>query len=139
MPEITYALLKPIIVKEQLGEHNMMQLEFKTEDMAEPLQTVAVVVPDQDELIKNAMLMAGKSAAANAVVSGLAGMLGGTLGTVVGQAGSHVAAAAAGNPANLLGGAASDEKKQQAIVTAFLGIQQFFRFDEAEGKWHAAN
>jgi hypothetical protein len=29
MPEITYALIKSLIVKEQPGEHNTIQLEFQ--------------------------------------------------------------------------------------------------------------
>ena len=139
MADITYEQIKPLIVKEQPGENGMIHLEFQAEGMAAPIQTIAVIVPDQNELIKNAMLMAGKAAAANAAVSGLAGMLGGTLGSVVGQAGSHVSGAVAGNTGDLLKTNASDEQKQQAIVNAFKGLQSLFRYDEATGKWHAAN
>ena len=136
--EITYELIKPLIVKEEDGEHNMIKLAFKTEEMVAPLETVAVMVPDQDELMKNAMKMAGMSAAAGAAVSGIAGMAGSALGSLGSQAVNMAGSAVTSNmmdPSKLMQGSSGDAARQKAIVTAFMGLAQFFEYDEDQKKW----
>ncbi len=135
MKELTYELIKPIIVKEELGQHNMIQLEFKTEDMDSPIATVAVVIPDQDELVKQAMQSAGKSAVANMAISGVAGMMGGLAGQAANGASGMITGAVAGNPVDILNQKASQEKRQAAIVTAFSALASFFDYNEQEKKW----
>ncbi len=137
--ELTYELIKPLIVKEEPGENNMIKLFFHTEGMEKPIETVAVVVPDQDQLMKNAMKMAGMAAGASMATSALANMAGGALGSMgsqaVNMAGSAMASQMMGNPADLLKGSGSEAERQAAIVNAFRGVAQFFEYDEAGKKW----
>ncbi|GAB4432528.1 MAG: hypothetical protein OHK0011_15420 [Turneriella sp.] len=106
--ELTYELIKPLIVKEEPGENNMIELAFQAEKMEKPIETVAVIVPDQAELMKNVIKMAGMAAGTSMAVSGLAGIAGGALGNLGSQA---------------------------AIVNAFRGVAQFFEYDEGQKKW----
>ncbi|GAB4433934.1 MAG: hypothetical protein OHK0011_17070 [Turneriella sp.] len=137
--ELTYELIKPLIVKEEPGENNMIELAFQAEGIEKPIETVAVIVPNQAELMKNVMKMAGMAAGTSMAVSGLAGMAGGALGNLgsqaVNMAGSAVTSQMMGNPADMLKGSGSEAEKQAAIVNAFRGVAQFFEYDEGQKKW----
>jgi hypothetical protein len=137
--EITYDLIKPLIVREEAGENNTIKLAFRAEGMEKPIETVAVIVPDQAELMKNVMKMAGMAAGASMAVSGLAGLAGSALGSLgsqaVNMAGSAAASQIMGNPADILKGTGSEAEKQTAIVNAFRAVAQFFEYDQEQKKW----
>lgn len=133
--EFTYASIKPLIVSEEI-DGMMIKLKFQAEGQETPLETVAVVVPDQDELMKKAMLQAGKSAAistgtsmASSALGNVIGGIGGSLISTAGSmAGSH-AAAQSMNTESMLQTDMSEEKKQAAIVQAFSYFQVYYSWD----------
>lgn len=137
--EITYASIKPLIVSEEI-DGIMIKLKFQAEGQETPLETVAVVTPDQAEMMRNAMMQAGKSAAINTGASMASSMLGNAIGGLGGSiastagsmAGSHVASQSM-NMDSIMQTDMSDEKKQAAIVQAFSYFQMYYTWDGA--KW----
>ncbi|MEO9532499.1 MAG: hypothetical protein ABJG68_07790 [Crocinitomicaceae bacterium] len=137
--EITYENIKSLIVSQE-EDGMMIKLKFKAEGQEVPLETVAVVVPDQDEIMKNAMKQAGKAAAVSAGTNMAAGALGGLVGGVGGQAikgaGSAIGTAAASKSMDvnkMMQTDTTDEKKQAAIVTAFGHLSMYYKWENE--KW----
>ena len=137
--EITYENIKSLIVsKEEDGM--MIKLKFQAEGQDAPIETVAVVMPDQDEIKKNAMKQAGKAAAvgmgvgmATSALSGLVGGIGGEAARAAGSAASSAAASKAMNIDKIMQTEVTDEKTQQAIVTAFGHLSMYYKWEG--GKW----
>lgn len=137
--EITYASIQPLIVSEEI-DGMMIKLKFQAAGQETPLETVAVVTPDQDEIMKKAMMQAGKSAAistgASMASSALGNAIGGFAGSLVNTAGSMAGSHAASqsmNTESMMQTDMTDEKKQAAIVQAFSYFQVYYTWDG--GKW----
>ena len=114
--DVTYEMIKPIIVKEEVNGQ-MINLEFKTDNMDQAIPSMAVVVPDPNEIMKNA----AKSTAVNSAIGGAARLLGGVLGSAASKIGREVAGQVMGNPGEV---EMTDANKQKAIVTAFGHLKQ---------------
>jgi hypothetical protein len=137
--EITYESIKSLIVSQEV-DGMMIKLKFQTEGQDTPLETVAVVIPDQDEIIKNAMKAAGKAVVVNTGISmassALGGLVGGVGGSAVRAAGSAAGSAATSGMMSadkIMKTEQTDEKTQAAIVTAFGHLSMYFKWDGA--KW----
>ena len=139
--EITYASIKPIIVSEE-ADGMMIKLKFQAPGQETPLETVAVVVPDQSEMMANAMKQAGISAAANTGVnmasSALGNFIGGIGGSIAQTAGSMAGSAAVSQSTSsekMMQTNMTEEKKQAAIVQAFSYFQAFYTWDGTQWKY----
>lgn len=139
--EITYASIKSLIVSEEI-EGNMIKLKFQAAGQQSPLETVAVVMPDQSEIMAKAMKQAAVSAAANTGVnmasSALGNFIGGIGGSVARTAGSMAGSAAVSasmNNDDLLHTEMTDEKREAAIVQAFSYFQVYYSWDGAQWKY----
>lgn len=136
--EITYEMIKSLIKKEELVAGNQIHLEFCAKNQENPIATVAVIMPDQDELMKNITKQAGKQAAKNMAVNTITGKLGGLVGGIGGnlmnEAGSNMFNQ--GIDANdMLKTEITPEKKEKAIVDAFKNLQMLFKFNEQTADW----
>lgn len=137
--EITYENIKSLIVSQE-EDGMMIKLKFQAQGQETPLETVAVVTPDQDEILKNAMKQAGKAAVVgtgvNLASNALSGMIGGAAGQATRMAGSAAASAASSKAMNvdkIMKTDMTDEKTQQAIVTAFGHLSMYYKWEN--GKW----
>ena len=139
--EITYEKIKPLIISEEPQPDGMMiKLKFKAENQETPIESVAVVTPDQNEIMKNAMKQAGKSAAISAGTNMAANALGNAIGGVggniarsAGQVAGSAAASGSMDTSKMMKTEMTDEKKQAAIVQAFSHLQMYYKWDN--GKW----
>jgi hypothetical protein len=139
--EITYASIKPLIVSEEI-DGMMIKLKFQAEGQETPLETVAVVTPDQEEIMRKAMMQAGKAAAINTGASMASSALGNAIGGIGGSiastagsmAGSHLASQSM-NMDSIMQTDMTDEKKQAAIVQAFSYFQMYYAWDGAQWKY----
>jgi hypothetical protein len=143
--EITYDSIKTLIVEEKL-EGQQVQVAFKAPGQDSPISAIAMIMPDQKEIMKNV----GKSAVKQGAKSGLIGMLsrfvggliGGTAGSLASSATSQVAHAATTNPnagQEVLKTTITPEKQQNAVVEAFKSVQAFYTFDEETRQWKATH
>jgi len=130
--EKTFESIRPLIVSQE-EDGMMIKLKFKAANQDTPLETVAVVTPDQDEIMKNAMKQAGKAAAVNAGVNmagnALGNMIGGVGGQITKAAGSAAASAASSSSMNMekiMQTDATEEKKQAAILQAFEHLSMYY-------------
>lgn len=137
--EITYEMIEPIIVSQEV-EGQMVKLKFKAENQDTPMETVGVIMPDQDEIMKKAMAQAGKAAAVGAATSAASSMLGNAIGGVAGglvSSGASMASSAATskmmNPQDMMSGAVNDESIKKATVEAFKHFMIYYKM--VDGKW----
>ncbi len=139
--EITYELLKPLIVKEEL-EGNQVKIEFKAENQEQPIETIGVIMPSQDEIMKNvakqAIKQGVKSAAINTAANALGNLVGGGAGNLLGSTAKSVgndAAFSNQDPMAMLKTDITPEKQQTAVVNAFAALQNFYNYNEQTQKW----
>lgn len=133
--EATYENIKSMIISQE-KDGMMIKLKFQAEGQDTPLDTVAVVAPDQDEMMKNAMKQMGKAAVVNTGINMASKALGGLVGGVGGQA-LHAAGSAASSAAsakamsmdNIMATDANDDKTQAAIVAAFANLSMYYKWD----------
>ncbi len=131
--EITYDSIKSLIVSEEI-EGQMIKLKFKATNQDSPIETIAMVMPDQDEIMKKAMMQAGKSAATGMAVNTAGNLLGSAIGGIggaitsqVGSAAASQASSAAFNSDSLMQTEMTDAKKQAAIVQAFGYLASYYK------------
>ncbi|TNE55059.1 MAG: hypothetical protein EP338_04930 [Bacteroidetes bacterium] len=136
----SYEDIKPLIVSESM-DGMMIKLQFKAENQEQPMDAVAVLMPSQDQIMKNVAQQTAKTAATNAGInaaaSGLGSMLGGAAGAVAGAAGSQISNAVSQqnmSPENLMKGDFSQEEKETAIVNCFMNYASYYELKD--GKWH---
>lgn len=140
--EITYASIKPIIRKEELVNGNQVNIEFCAKNQETALQTVAIIMANQSEMNKNIAKTAGKSIVKNSLISIIAGffgsLVGGAGGSVVRSA-TNTAGSAMVNKNNdpnaLLRVDITPERKEKAIVDAFLKVQSMYSFNDNTSEW----
>lgn len=141
--EITYASIKPIIRKEELVNGNQINIEFCAKNQETAIQTVAILMADQSEMNKNIAKNVGKSVAKNTILSVIAGFFGSLIGGVGGSAVSSATSMAGSQVMNKNNNAAADmmktnvtpEKKEKAIVEAFIKLQSMYSFNETTSEW----
>lgn len=135
--EITYESIKPIILEENWSG-NQVSLKFKAKNSEQPLETVGIAMPSQEEMMKKMAIEMAKMTASNAAV----GAAGNALGNMTGIAGAGSAIAGAASSANI--GYQMDpnammqvdltpELKETTIVNAFKTLENYFEF--TDGEW----
>lgn len=137
--EVTYENIKSLIVSQE-QDGMMIKLKFQAEGQTTPIETVAVVMASQEEMMKNVMIQVAKAAAVGTGVGLATGAIGNAVGGAGGQgiktAGSMAGSAAAAGVVNMddvTKTEMTDEKTQQAIVTAFSGLSMYYKWED--GKW----
>ncbi len=141
--EITYESIKTLIVSERVDGQNV-HAEFKAPGQESPIAGMAVVMPEQSEIVANV----GKNAVKSGVKSGLIGaisnffgsLVGGTAGSITSSATSQMAHAATNNPnagQDMMKTKVTPEKQQKAVVEAFKTVQTFFKYNEETKQWEA--
>lgn len=136
--EFTYEQVKKLIISEEV-EGTMIKLKLKASNQETPIETVAVVTPDPEEIKKKAMKQAGKSMVAGAginmasnAVGNAIGGLGGQLAKSAGNVASSKAASGMMNMDNLLQVEMNDENKQKAILTAFSHLKVYYEWNGSD-------
>ena len=137
--EYTYEDIKSLILSKEI-EGSMIKLKFQAPNQGQPMDTVAVVVPDPEAMKVKIMKQTAKSAA----VSVGTGMAGGAVGSLLGG----VAGRAVSTGASMAGSAASaqmfdmeammkpdmsDENVEKAILQAFMGLSPYYKMNN--GAW----
>ena len=132
---ITYDAIKSLIVSEEI-EGQMIKLKFKAPNQEQPIESIAYVMPDQDEIMKKAMMQAGKSAATGMAVNTASNFLGSAIGGIggaitseVGSVAASQASSAAFNTDSLMKTDMTDAKKQAAIEQAFSHLAVYYKHD----------
>ncbi len=141
----TYQQIKPLVTKHEVNG-NQVNVFFKSSDQDAPIQSMAIVMPEQKELMTNV----GKSAVKRGVVSGVVSWLGRLLGSSIGGAGGAVAGSVASSAGNQVAQTAmgdpskevmkvnmTPEKIEAAIVQAFQSVAHMYQMDEATNTWKA--
>jgi hypothetical protein len=98
---------------------------------------------DQGEMNKNIAKNVGKSVAKNTFLSVISGFFGSLIGGVGGSAVSSATSMAGSQVMNKNNNAAADivktnvtpERKEKAIVEAFLKLQSMYSFNETTSEW----
>jgi hypothetical protein len=146
--EITYASIQPLIVSEQ-ADGMMIKLKFKAPGQETAVDAVAVITPDQKEIMNNTMKQAGKSAAVSGGVSILGrflrmftGKIGGVGGMVANEA-SYAATNVTSTAINQKMRASNDPmkteitpaKREAAIVAAFSQLSMYYTWENGAWKY----
>ncbi|PLX07424.1 MAG: hypothetical protein C0596_10825 [Marinilabiliales bacterium] len=134
--EITYESIKPLII-EETWNGNQVYLQFKANNQEQPLQTLGVAMPDQEEMMKQMKKEMAKSAGSSMAVSAGASALGRLTG--IHGAGSAMSSAAsqAGvgyqmDMDKMMNIELTEEVKQKTIVDAFKNLKMYFEYKDGE-------
>jgi len=135
--DITWEMLKPLIVDE-VWTGNQVSLKFKASNQAEPLQTMGVAMPSQDEIMKRMTGEIAKSAASNMAIGTGANMLGNMagvpgLGSALGSVASQAGIGYQMDPAALMQVEITEEVRQATILQAFQPLAAMYSYDA--GTW----
>jgi hypothetical protein len=141
--EITYESIKTLIVSERVDGQNV-HAEFKAPGQESPIAGMAVVMPEQSEIVANVGKNAVKQGVISSVISSissfLGGLVGGTAGSITSSATSQMGHAAASNSTSgqdMMKTKVTPEKQQKAVVEAFKTVQTFFKYNEETKQWEA--
>ena len=133
--EKNFENIRPLIVSQE-QDGMMIKLKFKASNQDTPIESVAVITPNQSETMKSAMKEAGKSAGVNMLKRMLRNLIGGTAGRMVSDAGSALANAAASSSESnekMIQTNITEEKKQEAILQAFEHVPMYYSWEN--GRW----
>lgn len=132
--ELTYELIKPLIKKEELLYGNQIHLEFCAKNQEIPIQTVAVIMANEDEITKNATKQVIKGAVKNTILNQILNFLG-----ISGIAGNFLKSQTNEiinkKDNSIISGKITTDKKQKAIVDAFKSIMAMYRYNEQNLEW----
>jgi hypothetical protein len=131
--EITFDSIKSLIVEEQ-WTGNQVALKFKAPNQEQPLQTMGIAMPDQEELMKKMTGEIAKSAASNMAINAGANALGNLagisgLGSVAGSAAQQAGLGYQMDVSKLMQTEVTEKVRQQTIVNAFTGLSMFYTFE----------
>ncbi len=76
--EITYESIKSLI-KSEVWEGNKVKLKFQANDQSQPIETMGMAMPDQEEMMKKMMAEVAKSTASSMAINTGANALGGMM------------------------------------------------------------
>lgn len=136
---VTYESIKPLIKNENLVGGNQLHVSFQSEHMAAPIQSVGMMMADQDEMMKNVRNQAIKQGIFSSIISGLSRLLGGLIGGVGGSIASSTASTVGysmtSGSGNMMDAKDTPENRQKAAVAAFQSVQTYFEYDVHTGFW----
>jgi hypothetical protein len=120
--------------------------EFKAPEQATQISGMAVVMPEQSEIVANVGKNALKQGVISSVISSISGFLGGlvggTAGSITSSATSQMGHAAASNSTSgqdMMKTKVTPEKQQKAVVEAFKTVQTFFKYNDETHLWEAVS
>jgi hypothetical protein len=135
----TYKDIEPLIVSREV-EGTMIKLKFQAPNQNEPIDSMAVVTPSQEEIMAKVKKQTAKtmavSAGAGVAGSVLGSMIGGVAGSAVSSGASMAGSAASSqmmNSDDLMAVDMTEEKMQEAIVNAFAGMSPYYSLNN--GVW----
>jgi len=135
--ETTFENIKSLIVGE-VWEGNQVKVKFKAANQNDPIETMGIAMPTQEEIQKRAMAEAAKSAASGMAINAGANALGSLtgvsgLGSAAGSVASNAGLGYQMNTDNLMHVDLTDEVKQRTILNAFSGLSMYYQFEN--GQW----
>jgi len=143
MPEITYESIKPLIAKEEL-QGNAMSCTFKCPVSGTSVDASAAIQQNRS-VGRNVAGEVKRSVKRSLfwqlqmVVSRFIGrLLGGGTGGYIAQQAAYSAMSATGGSRMSTSVSYSDAEKRAAVVAAFQQVAEKFKWDEAAGRWVAA-
>lgn len=135
----TYKDIEPLIVLREV-EGTMIKLKFQAPNQNDPIDSMAVVTPSQEEIMAKVKKQTAKtmavSAGAGVAGSVLGNMIGGVAGSAVSSGASMAGSAASSqmmNTDDLMSVDMTEEKMQDAIVQAFAGLSTYYKL--TNGVW----
>lgn len=134
--EPTYESIKSLIVKEEWND-NMVSLEFKASNQDQPLQTMGVAMPNQEDMMKKMTGEIAKSAASNMAISSAGNALGNLagipgMGSALGSAANQMGVGYQMDANKLMQVDLTDEVKQQTVLNAFKTLIGFYEYSNNE-------
>jgi hypothetical protein len=139
--EITFESIKPIVHHYEV-EGQMVKVKFKAANQEQPIETMAYVAPDQDQMMAEIQKQMGKSMAAGMAVNTAGSLLGNAIGGLAGDLVNEAGSAAASNAASaafdvnkITQVEMSEQRVQQAIVQAFGYLKTYYQFESGQWKF----
>ncbi|PKP19836.1 MAG: hypothetical protein CVU05_10480 [Bacteroidetes bacterium HGW-Bacteroidetes-21] len=131
--EITFASIQPLIVEEKWSG-NQVSIKFKATNQEQPMLTMGVAMPNQDEMMKKMAAEMAKSAASNMAINAGANALGNLagvsgLGSVTSSAASQAGLGYQMDASKLMEVEITETVRQETILNAFKGLAAFYRFE----------
>ncbi|CAG5077307.1 hypothetical protein [Parvicella tangerina] len=133
--QIDYTTIRSLIVSETI-EGNTIKLKFQAKNQPTPIDATAVIIPSQDDLMKNVTKQTTKTAATNIGITTLFSTIGGFLGGIFGRAatsaGSSISSAISQEQMStnkLMGVQITQEKKEEAILTCFVKYKNNYKWE----------
>lgn len=139
--EVNYEQIKPIIVSETL-EGTQMKVKFKAQGQVDAIETIGMMMADQEQMMKGMKKTVVKSAATNVAfgvlgrfVRGLFGGIGGyAAGSAVNAAGG-MAASKVADPNKMMQVEDTPENRQKAVLSAFQSVRNMYDWDADTKIW----
>ncbi len=134
--EITYEMIKPLIKKEELMYGNQIHLEFCAKNQETATQTVAVIMAEQNEIKKNVAKEVVINSAKNSIFNQILNFIGiGGIGRSIVKSTTNDMMNKSQDPMAMIKTEITKEKKEKAIVDAFMGIKAVYKFNEQSAEW----
>ncbi len=139
--EVNYEKIKPIIVSETL-EGTQMKVKFKAQGQDDAIESVGMMIADQEQMMKGMKKTVVKSAATNIVFAtisrftrSLFGGIGGyAAGSAVDAAGG-MAASKVADPNKMMQVEDTPENRQKAVLIAFQSVSSLYEWDATANIW----
>lgn len=140
--EITYEQIQALIKSEDL-KGQQLHVTFQSSDQENPIAAVGMMLPDQDQIMKNVGKSAVKQGLIATIISSisrlLGGAIGGTGGSIASSATSTMGHAVASSKMDPMAGVMDVkdtlENRKKAALLAFQSVQSFYKWDETQNTW----
>jgi hypothetical protein len=139
--EVNYEKIKPIIVSETL-EGTQMKVKFKAQGQDDAIESVGMMIADQEQMMKGMKKTVVKSAATNVAFGALGtfirSMFGGVAGHAAGSAvnaAGGVAASKVADPNKMMQVEDTPENRQKAVLNAFQSVSSLYEWDATANIW----
>ena len=134
--ELTYESIKNLIV-EETWTGNQVKIKIQAKNQEQPIETVGVAMPSEEDVAKKMKLEMAKMAGSNIAVSAGANALGGLaglsgVGHIVGSAASQMGVGYQMDMEKIMQVELTDEVKKQTILKAFTTLQAYYKFEDGE-------
>lgn len=139
--EPTFESIKSLLVSE-VWEGNQVKVKFKAANQNDPIESMGIAMPSQEEIQKRLAAEMAKTMASGAAVGVASNALGSLTG--IGGAGSAISSAASSagvgyqmDPNKLMHVDLTDEVKQQTILNAFKGLAMYYVLENNQWTYKA--
>jgi hypothetical protein len=131
--EPTFESIKSLIVSET-WEGNQVKVKFKAHNQTDPIESMGIAMPSQEEIQKRIAIEMAKSTASSMAVNTGANALGkltgiGGMGNAIGSAASNAGVGYQMDPAKLMHVDLTDQVKQDTILNAFRALTMYYQFE----------